>query len=102
MTNGKLAQYGLRNGGLAIGYIVCVAWFFSQARFIFGEEDSFLAPVVFLTLFVLSALIEASAVLGQPILLFVQGQKTDAFTLLGFTVATMGLTLLAMMFYMSL
>ena len=108
MKNSKLMLAGLRNGVLALIYIICVASIMTEVGK-YGDAHpgkGTLTIVVmisgFLSLFVISALIEGAAVLGQPILMFVQGEKSDAFKLLGYTVATMGLALLAIGLYVSL
>jgi len=104
MKNSKLALLGLRNGAGALAYIALVALFFHNVERIFknNPKDTVLAPIFLLTLFVLSALIEASLVLGQPIITYLNGQKVDAFKLLGFTAGTMAAALVVILLTLAL
>lgn len=71
-------------GGL---YIFLVAWLMFNVVQFFPKEDTFLAPATFLLLFVVSAAIEGSLILGQPIMLYLDGKKIEAMKLLSFTIA---------------
>ena len=53
------------------------------------EDNESLMPVMFLTLFVTSAAITGSLVLGKPVLLYLNGQKKEAVTLLTYTLVSM-------------
>lgn len=68
-------------------YVMIVAWIMTNGESIFGQMRSFIGPVIFLLLFVLSASITASLVLGRPIWYYLDGRKKDAIKLLGFTMA---------------
>lgn len=75
-----------------VAYIASVALLMSNAEKYFGnKEDTMLAPITFLLLFVISALISGLLILGKPILLFLDGSKNEAVTLLlstlGFLIA---------------
>ena len=94
MNSRQIVLAGLRNGAGAIGYIVCIVWFVTVGTRGMNEP-SVLIPMMMLTLFVLSALIEGAIVLGQPILMFVQGERQDAAKVLATTVGFMFLCLLA-------
>ncbi len=87
MKDSKLALAGLRNSAATVVYVVAVAWFMSSASAIFGDQKSLLMPVAFLLLFVVSALITGTLVLGQPILTFMQGKKTEALEIMAWTIA---------------
>lgn len=63
-------------------YVLLVAVFMSQANSWFGVEDKFLTPVVVLMLFVISALVTGSLVLGRPVMLYLDGMKKEAVRLL--------------------
>ena len=86
--NKKLCLAGL---GFALGtvaYIALVSGFMTQAEKYFGNtEDGFLAPVIFLTLFVVSAAVTSSLVFGKPVMLYLDGAKKDAIKQLGATIA---------------
>lgn len=66
-------------------YIAGVSWFMSTASNIFGEqEDNFLMPLFVLLLFVISAAITGTLILGRPIALYLEGHKREAWlTLVG-------------------
>lgn len=67
-------------------YIFLVALLMRGAeRYLSGTPDNILAPITFLTLFVLSAAVSGALVLGKPILLYIEGKKKEALELFGFT-----------------
>jgi hypothetical protein len=67
-------------------YIFFVALLMRNAeRYLSGTPDNILAPITFLTLFVLSAAISGALVLGKPALLYMEGKKKEALQLFGFT-----------------
>lgn len=75
----------------AVGTIIYVALVTLAMRIggeIFGKVDNnFIGPIVFLLLFVLSATITASLILGRPIWWYLNNQKIDALKLFGLTLA---------------
>lgn len=70
-----------------IGYITLVSYILQSAEELFGGVSHFWGPVMFLSLFVFSALITSTLILGYPIWLYLDGQKSSAlkifFTILG-------------------
>lgn len=88
MNKSILKLAGLHALGTAL-YVVLVALFLNGLSIIFrGKPDNeILAPIAMLLLFVLSASITGSLVLGRPILWYLDGKKKDAITLF---VATIG------------
>lgn len=66
-------------------YVGLVAWFMFNANSFFGKQDSFLAPMALLLLFVLSAAITSSLVLGKSILLYLDNNKKEAIELFAYT-----------------
>ena len=70
-------------------YIVVVASFFFNAQNLFGsdggDKKTILIPIMMLLLFVLSAAITGSLVLGRPVLWYLDGQKKEALSLLAYT-----------------
>lgn len=76
------------NALIATLYIVVVVTFMQNApRFLNVDDSNFLAPVIFLSLFVLSASIMGFLFVGQPILLYLDGKKKEAVSFFGATVA---------------
>lgn len=79
-------------------YVTLVATFMQNGEKIFGKvEDNFFGPVVFLLLFVLSATITASLVLGKPLLMYLNGQKNEAVRLFFYTVGWLVLATLILL-----
>jgi len=50
-----------------------------------GKRANFLAPIAMLLLFVFSAALTGSLIFGKPALLYVDGKKKEALTLLTYT-----------------
>jgi len=81
----KTTNYVWQSLGLAAGvvlYVTAVSWFMLNAEDTFPKEDSLLQPLMMLLLFVVSATITSSLVLGRPIHLYLSGLKREAFILL--------------------
>lgn len=80
--------------------IVSVITFLSQTQK--DKPDTFLAPIVFLSLLTLSVSIMAYLFFYQPLQLFISGQKKEAVDLFIKTVAVFaGFTLLALVVLLS-
>ena len=67
-------------------YIGAVAWFMFNVKDFFSGPDTVAAPVFMLLLFVISASVTGSLVLGKPISLYLDGLKKEAFTFLFITI----------------
>lgn len=82
---------------LGVGaYITLIATFFNYASK-FAGEDNFFSPILALLLFVLSAAITSSLVLGKAILMYLENKKSEAVKLFGYTLAWLFmLTILAL------
>ncbi len=85
--NKKIIGQGLLHAlGVSL-YIFIVAFVMRNAERIFGPmPDSFLAPVAFLSLFVVSAAVTASLVGLRPALWYLEGKKREALQLLFATI----------------
>ncbi len=66
----------------AFVYITCVAWLMFNSHGFIDQSNSFLVPVFMLLLFVISAAITATLVLGKPMSLYLGGLKKEGFILL--------------------
>jgi SNF family Na+-dependent transporter len=66
-------------------YIIGVAFIIKNGEKIFGKMDNFFGPIAFLLLFVLSAAITGSLVLGRPIILYFETKKIEAVKLFLYT-----------------
>jgi SNF family Na+-dependent transporter len=76
------------NAVLASVYIIIMATLLQNGHYIFGEQDNFLSPVLFLSLFVLSAALMGYLFIGEPVMLFLDNQKKQAVTFFWQTVST--------------
>ncbi|MDD5032121.1 MAG: hypothetical protein PHR36_03695 [Patescibacteria group bacterium] len=59
-------------------YVILVSLIMSYGEKLFGKMTNFWGPIAFLMLFVFSALITASLVLGRPIYLYLGNKKEEA------------------------
>lgn len=99
MKKSSLLLHGLASALGAFAYISLVSWFMMNAeRFLGQEPRDMRGPMLFLTLFVFSALITSLTVLGRPAYLFFTGAKKEAIQLLGYTTAYLFLLLILAFF----
>lgn len=67
-------------------YVFLVSQIMIHGDQLFGEiENNSFAPMVFLLLFLFSALVTGYLVLGKPIMMYLDGQKKEAVRLLFYT-----------------
>jgi hypothetical protein len=86
----KLWKYAILDGLGVYVYILLVAIFMSQANSWFGTEDiKILTPAIVLMLFVISALVTGSLVLGRPVMMYMDGMKKEAVRLVVQTAVVM-------------
>jgi|SRR3990167_4926979 len=78
-------------------YVSLIAAFLFNGQNIFGKDDKFLMPVAMLLLLVISATITGALVLGKPILLYLDGNKTDALKLFSYTLAWLTIMTIAVL-----
>jgi len=87
----KKSDYLFKSFVNAVGvfiYVAAIAWLGFNSKAIFGAEpNNFLAPLFMLLLFVVSASITGLLVLGKPILMYLNGLKKEAITMLFVTLA---------------
>ena len=82
----KTILHTLGHALLVFLYVSGVAWFMFNGKVFFGEFQNFWGPVFMLLLFVLSATIVGTLVLGRPILLYLSGEKSEAVRFLVYTI----------------
>ena len=75
-------------------YISAIVLLMSNGEAIFGEAGTMLIPIFMLLLFVISAVVTGYLVLGQPIFLYMDKKKKEAFIMLMSTIAWLALYLL--------
>lgn len=80
--------------GTAAYIILIVGFIFSLKQFP-EPKDAFIIPVAMLLLFVCSAAITGLLVLGKPVMLYLDGKKKEAVSLLGYTLGILVLFTLA-------
>ena len=86
MKKPNLIIYGFVHSLGVLIYISLLAWFLFNGEQFFGQKKTFLIPVAMLMLLVLSAAITGALVLGKPILLYLDNQKSDALKLFFYTI----------------
>jgi hypothetical protein len=86
MKEPKPVWHSLGHSLLVLVYVSLVAFVMSHANQWFGKQDTAWTPVAVLMLFVLSAAITATLVLGRPILLYWDGKKKEAMQFFGYTI----------------
>ena len=85
--NNKFLRYSFIHALGVLIYVSLVALLMNYGNDIFGKINNVWGPIAFLLLFVLSALIVGMLVLGKPLMLYFDGKKKEAITLLLFTTA---------------
>ena len=88
----KILKHAIINAGVTGAYILLVAAFLNNIESIFGytqPDDTILAPVIMLLLFVISAAITGFAVFGKPIMWYLDGKKKEATHLLFYTIVVL-------------
>ena len=86
MSETKAIAHASGHAVLVCVYTAGVAWVLFNGQRIFGRAASFLAPFAVLLLFVISATIVGTLVLGRPALLYLEGKKSEALKFFGYTV----------------
>ncbi len=84
MKNNLVVRALLHSLGVLV-YTSLIAAFLFNGEKIFGKVNSFLMPAAMLMLLVISAAITGALVLGKPILLYLDNQKSDALKLFFWT-----------------
>jgi hypothetical protein len=74
----ELALKTFRNTLGAAVYIFLVSQIMVNGNALFGKEDNFLMPFVFLLLFSLSAAVVGGLVVGLSVMLFLEGKKKES------------------------
>ena len=77
-----------------LAYVSLVVSFMDNAQKLFGDDHPPITGVVALLVFILSALITGSLVLGKPLTLYLDGKKTEAVKMLFYTGASLFVLLL--------
>jgi len=90
----KLFSLSVMHALGVLAYISLVVLFMNNAENIFGKGDNVMTGIIMLLIFILSALVTGSLVLGQPILFYLDGKKTEGIKMLFFTIICLFILLL--------
>lgn len=82
MNNLKILKESFLSAAGVVVYVFLVAGLMLHGEKIFGKMQNFWGPVIFLLLFVFSALITGLLVLGRPAWLYLEKEKKVAVKLL--------------------
>jgi len=98
----KSVEFAALNALGVLVYVAAVAAVMTNAEKIFGKINSTVSAVGFLMLFVLSAGIVGSLVVGKPIMLYLDNKKKEAISLLVWTLAFLAVITLLVLIYLGL
>lgn len=90
----KLIQRSFLNVLGTAAYITLITQLMNQAQKLAIEDDKTFAPILFLMLFVFSATITGSLIMGKPLLMFLSGEKSEAIKLFLYTLGWMGVAII--------
>ncbi|HEX5429522.1 MAG TPA: hypothetical protein VFX17_00390 [Patescibacteria group bacterium] len=86
MQNKNPVWQSLGHAFLVLVYVSIVAFIMSHGDQWFGQQDTGWTPIAILMLFVVSAAVTASLVLGRPALMYLDGRKKEALQFFGYTI----------------
>ncbi|MDD5164956.1 MAG: hypothetical protein PHG25_00230 [Candidatus Pacebacteria bacterium] len=89
-SNKPIIKYAFINASLMSLYVIVIGSFFHFAPVIFGGQnkpDTVFIPIAMLLLFVFSATLSGTIVLGRPILWYLDGKKKEAVMLFSYTLS---------------
>ena len=93
----KLLTFSFFTALALIAYILLVSVLMRYGNELFGTRPSIFGIISFILLFVVSAAISGTFVLGKPILLYLEGKKQEALQLFIFTVGWLVLFLVVLL-----
>ena len=79
------AVHSLGHAALVVAYVSLVVWIMNNGEHWFKQEQTILGPIAILLLFVFSAAVAGSLVLGRPVMMYLDGQKKEALNFFGLT-----------------
>ena len=89
MENKKIWSVAIIDALLTGAYVAAVATFMTYANNLFGQADNVLGGVTILILLVLSAVIVGALVLGRPLMLYLDGKKSEGIKTLLYTILSL-------------
>ncbi|MDB4940449.1 MAG: hypothetical protein JWO40_874 [Candidatus Doudnabacteria bacterium] len=97
----KLIQRSFLNALGTVAYVSLISIVMSNGNKIFGEKDTAITPIAVLMLFVLSAAITGSLVVGKPLLMYLNNEKNEAIKLFMYTVGWLALATIVLFVVMA-
>lgn len=95
----KIIKRAFINSVGTAAYIILVVSFIFSLQVFEAKEDIIIIPIAMLLLFVCSAAITGFLVFGKPVMLYIDGKKREAISLLGYTLGILVLiTLISFIF----
>ncbi len=92
----KIIKRAFINAIATAVYIILIVLFIFSLQMFSSKEENIIIPIAMLLLFVCSAAITGFLVLGKPVMLYIDGKKKEAVSLLGYTIGILFLiTILA-------
>ena len=98
--NQTLKRAFLNSVGVVLYVILVVLFIFSLQRFSQKPDNIIIIPIAMLLLFVCSAAITGFLVFGKPVMLYIDGKKKEALSLLIHTIGI--LVVITIVFFISL
>lgn len=87
----KIIQRSFLNALGTVAYVSILTTVMMHGEKLFSHINEAIAPVAFLTLFVLSAAVTGGLVLGKPLMLFLNNEKSDAVRMFIYTLCWLAL-----------
>lgn len=88
---GKIIKRALIDSVGTATYIILVVLFIFSLQVFSSKKDIIIIPIAMLLLFVCSAAITGFLVFGKPIMLYIDGKKKEAISLLSYTLGILSL-----------
>ena len=87
----SITANALIDAGATALYVIGIATFLTYAEAIFpiGDGRGIIVPVVMLLIFVISAAVTGFLVIGRPVLWYLDGKKSEALRLFGYTLVAL-------------
>ena len=96
----KIIKRAFINGFGTAAYIILIVLFVFSLQSFAQKKDTIIIPMAMLLLFVTSAAITGFLVFGKPAMLYLDGKKKEAVSLLGYTIGI--LFLITLIFFIIL
>lgn len=102
MKKSKIITRALLSSLAVLIYTSAVSYIMSYGNELFGKMETIFASIAFLMLFVLSATIVGLLLFLKPVLLYLDGKKKEAVSLLVYTVGFTFIITLGLLLYLGI